>query len=92
MSIARHGDRLQVCCDTCPASYPNKYTVEDFSVMIADAKTAGWIIRKAAPRRPDKDTSDLFGTAPHVAGSTAEKLFTHTCSSCGTAKREETLL
>lgn len=82
MSIVRHGDLLQVCCDTCPASYPNKYLAEDFGVMIADAKTAGWIIRKITPKRPDKDTSDLFGTAPRVAGSKDEERFTHTCPGC----------
>lgn len=92
MSITRHGERLQVCCDTCPASYPNKYLAEDFGVMIADAKTAGWIIRKATPKRPDKDTSDLFGAAPHVADSKVEEPFTHTCPSCLSAKHEETLL
>lgn len=92
MSIARHAERLQVCCDTCPASYPNKYLAEDFGVMITDAKTAGWIIRKAAPMRPDKDTRDLFGTAPRIASGKAEDPFTHTCPSCLTVKREETLL
>lgn len=92
MSIARHGDRRQVCCDTCPASYPNKYAAEDFGVMIADAKTAGWLIRKAAPKRRDNDTTDLFGAAPRVAGSRAEDPFTHTCPNCLTVKREETLL
>lgn len=88
MSIARHGERLQICCDTCPASYPNKYSAEDFGVMIADAKTAGWIVRKAAPKRPDKDTRDLFGTAPRVAGGKADEPYTHTCPSCGSPNRD----
>ena len=92
MSIARHGDRQQVCCDTCPASYPNKYLAEDFGVMIADAKTAGWIIRKTAPKRPDKDTSDLFGTAPRIAGGKLEDPFTHTCPDCSAPQRTEGLL
>lgn len=91
MSIARHGDRLQVCCDTCPASYPNKYLAEDFGVMITDARTAGWIIRKAAPKRPDNDTSDLFGTAPRIAGVQGEELFTHTCPSCESSHHDRGL-
>lgn len=82
MSITRHGERLQVCCDTCPASYPNKYLAEDFGVMIADARTAGWIIRKAVPKRSDNDTTDLFGAAPRVAGRAVDEPYTHTCPSC----------
>lgn len=83
MSIVRHGARLQICCDSCPASYPNTYEAEDFGVMVADAKTAGWIIRKAAPKADDRDTSDLFGGAPRIAGKAArEEPFTHTCPAC----------
>lgn len=82
MSIARHDTRLQVCCDSCPASYPNTYAVEDFNVMVADAKTAGWIIRRAGPRRDDGDTSDLFGKPPRVAGARREEPYTHTCPAC----------
>lgn len=83
MSIARHGSRMQVCCDSCPASYPNAYEAEDFAVMIADAKTAGWIVRKAPPRGAGRDTSDLFGAAPRIAGKPARaEPFTHTCPAC----------
>lgn len=88
MSIARHGDRMQVCCDTCPTSYPNKYVAGDFGVMIADAKTAGWAIRRANPKSPDKDTSDLFGAAPRIAGGKAEEPYTHTCPSCAAPQRD----
>ena len=83
MTIARLGSRLQVCCDSCPASYPNTYLAEDFAVMVADAKTGGWIIRKAGPARADGDTSDLFGRPPRVAGKPArEEPYTHTCPEC----------
>lgn len=81
--IARHGSRMQVCCDACPASYPNTYEVENFSVMIADARAAGWVIRKAAPKGDARDTADLFGKAPRVAGKAArEEPYTHTCHAC----------
>ena len=83
MSIARVDGRMQVCCDTCPASYPNTYAAEDFSVMISDAKTAGWAIRKTGPERDDRDTSDLFGKPPRVAGKQQrQEPYTHTCPAC----------
>jgi hypothetical protein len=82
MTIARHDGRLQVCCDACPSSYPNTYAAEDFPVMIADAKAAGWIVRPAGPQRDSRDTSDLFGSAPRVAGRTPPDRFTHTCPAC----------
>lgn len=82
MSIARHGTRTQVCCDSCPASYPNTYAAEDFNVMIADARTAGWQIRKATPPRDERDTSDLFGSTPRIAGSAPQEPYTHTCPAC----------
>lgn len=83
MTIARHGARLQVCCDTCPASYPNTYEAEDFGVMVADAKAAGWVIRKAMPKAPARDTSDLFGAAPRIAGKPPrDEPYTHTCPAC----------
>lgn len=81
--IARHGSRMQVCCDACPASYPNTYEAEDFGVMVADAKAAGWVIRKATPKADTRDTADLFGSAPRVAGKSArDEPYTHTCPSC----------
>lgn len=82
MSIARANGRLQVCCDSCPASYPNTYLAEDFSVMIADAKVAGWVIRKAVPARDDSGTADLFGSAPRIAGAKPDEPYTHTCPDC----------
>lgn len=82
MSIARENGRLQVCCDSCPASYPNTYLAEDFSVMIADAKIAGWVIRKAVPAQDDGATSDLFGTRPRVIGRAAAEPYSHTCPDC----------
>lgn len=84
MTIARHETRLQICCDHCPASYPNTYEADDFRVMIADAKTAGWKIAKAAPARHSRDTSDLFGAPPRIAGkaSAEPEPYTHTCPDC----------
>lgn len=82
--IAREGNLTQVCCDSCPASYPNTYADEDFAVMIADARTAGWIIRKALPAG-GQDTSDLFGRPPKVAGTARPQPYTHTCPACASA-------
>jgi hypothetical protein len=83
MSIVRHGARLQVCCDSCPAAYPNTYEAEDFTVMVTDAKTAGWLIRKAKPKADGQDTFDLFGSAPRIAGKPArDEPYTHTCPNC----------
>lgn len=83
MSIARHGSRRQVICDSCGDNYPNTYEQEDWEVMVADAKAAGWIIRKAMPKARSRDTSDLFGAAPRIAGKPArEEPFTHTCPAC----------
>lgn len=82
MTIARHDARLQICCNTCPAAYPNTYAAEDFSVMVADAKAAGWIIRKAGAARDEADTSDLFGRPPRVAGGKPADPYTHTCPAC----------
>lgn len=84
MTIEHDEGRNQVCCDTCPASYPNTYADEDFAVMIADAKTAGWIIRKARPPKQDDGTSDLFGSAPKLArrAGDREQPYTHTCPDC----------
>jgi hypothetical protein len=94
MSIARHDGRLQVCCDTCPAAYPNTYAAEDFGVMIADARAAGWAIRKLAPQ-PRNDTSDLFGRPPRIAGNAGrQEPYSHACPVCiaATADRRGTLL
>lgn len=81
MSIARHEGRMQVCCDNCPASYPNTYIEQDFSVMVADAKAAGWTIRKMMPAR-DRDTSDLFKAPPRIAGRSRSEPFSHACPQC----------
>jgi len=85
MSIERHENRLQVCCDTCPASYPNTYAAEDFDVMISDARTAGWRISRAPIEASSKaDTADLFGSAARIAAKAGEhqQRFIHTCPSC----------
>lgn len=88
MSIARHDGRLQVCCDTCPAAYPNTYAADDFAVMTSDAKAAGWSIRKLT-LPPRRDTSDLFGAAPRIAGSAKRhEPYAHTCPDCAAAERD----
>lgn len=87
MSIARHNGRMQVCCDNCPASYPNTYVQADFAVMVADAKAAGWTIRKVIPADA-RDTSDLFGSAPRIAGTRADP-FTHICPDCSGGNEPE---
>lgn len=82
--IARESGRMQLCCDSCPASYPNTYAAEDFDVMVSDARAAGWAIRKA-PVDPGRgrDTSDLFGTAPRLARpEPRQQTYTHTCPAC----------
>lgn len=81
MSIARLDGRMQVCCDNCPASYPNTYAEDDFSVMIADAKGAGWTIRRAMPSH-DRNTTDLFKAPPRIAGGKREDPYTHACPNC----------
>lgn len=81
MTISRHNNLNQVCCDTCPASYPNTYADEDWGVMISDAKTAGWIIRPVKPAS-GRDTSDLFGKPPRVAGASNSERWSHTCPAC----------
>ncbi|MDZ5697816.1 hypothetical protein [Chelativorans sp. M5D2P16] len=90
--IERHEAKNQVCCDTCPACYPNTYADEDFAVMIADAKTAGWVIRKlkADPNR-DPDTAELFGAEPRLARKDDEcaQPYTHTCPDCAARQKVE---
>jgi len=89
MSIARHDGRLQVCCDTCPAAYPNTYATDDFGVMISDAKTAGWSIRKLA-LPPQRDTSGLFGRPPRIAGNAMrQEPYAHTCPDCHAAAEDQ---
>lgn len=82
MSIARLDGRQQLCCDTCPASFPSTFADEDFREMIAEAKVAGWQIRKA-DLPPERDTTSLFGRTPRIAGPRKRpEPYTHTCPSC----------
>lgn len=82
--IERHEGRQQIVCDTCPASFPETYADADFAIMVADVKAAGWSIRKALPEAAPRDTADLFGKAPHVAGKAEPQPYTHTCPACRT--------
>lgn len=78
--IERDGNHLQIVCDTCPASFPSA-RVEDFRAMIADAKAAGWVITQARPA-DDRDTAELFGAAPRIAGNAKKQPYTHSCPDC----------
>lgn len=86
--IERSDNLNQICCDTCPTSYPNTYADADFGAMISDAKAAGWLVRPARLDADRRDTSDLFGTAPRVAGNAKPQRFTHTCPTCRQGKAE----
>lgn len=96
MSITRHEGRMQVNCDHCPAAYPHAYAEEDFAVMIADAKAAGWQVRKlpaaAAATARDRDTTDLFGAPPRIAGAKTREPYTHACPACAEVMRKGSLL
>jgi hypothetical protein len=78
--IEREENRQQIVCDTCPKALP-PYPAEDFRAMIADAKAAGWVITQARPAN-DRDTRELFGSAPRIAGNTKAQPYTHTCPDC----------
>ncbi len=83
MTIETHDGRTQVTCNHCPASYPNTYARDDFDVMIADARTAGWRIVKAKVDPVNGEgTVDLFGTAPKLAVRKPKQGFVHTCPNC----------
>lgn len=82
--IEQHEGRIQICCDTCPASMPEAFLVDSFREMVEAAKKAGWLVRPVKPRPAEEDTATLFGRAPRVAGKPQPK-FTHTCPAC--AKR-----
>lgn len=94
MTIERHEGEAQVCCDHCPASYPNTYQLEDWQVMIADAKAAGWSIRPVRPT-DRAGTQDLFAPpatrAPRSVRPGRENRdpepFTHACPDCAAATR-----
>lgn len=88
MTIEHHEGRCQVCCDRCPGAYPNAYAREDFDVMIADARTAGWKIVKARVDPGEgEDTDDLFAGrqptgAPRIAGRRPRQGYLHICPDC----------
>lgn len=89
MSITERENRLQVCCDACPACHPNSYAHADFAVMIADTKAAGLKIRRIpADIASDHDTRELFDAPPSVAGATKRVPYS-TCPSCTAAAGEK---
>ncbi|WP_025031435.1 hypothetical protein [Nitratireductor aquibiodomus] len=83
MTIETHDGRTQVACDHCPASYPNTYAREDFDVMIADARTAGWRIVKAkVDPASGEGTAELFGASQSIAGRKPKQGYLHICPAC----------
>lgn len=84
MTIERADNRSLICCDRCPASYPNTYADEDFNVMIADIRTAGWRVVKAKIDSAEGEgTAELFGAAPRAAGNTSDRQpYIHICPAC----------
>ncbi|MDR7220323.1 hypothetical protein [Aminobacter aminovorans] len=80
--IERHEGRQQIVCDTCPASFAHTYADADFRIMIDDAKAKGWRISQAKTEANPRDTSDLFGKAPTVAGKAKVQPYTHKCPAC----------
>lgn len=84
--IERVDGRSQVCCDTCPASFPATYADEDFAAMVADAKAVGWLVRPARPKADARDTTDLFGSPPRIAGGAKPQPYTHTCPDCASGR------
>lgn len=79
--IEQHEGRIQMCCDTCPASHAETFPADAFREMVEEAKKADWLVRPVKPKPADEDTATLFGRAPRVAGKPQQK-FTHTCPSC----------
>lgn len=86
MTVLHHEGQVELCCDHCPAVWPHIHAEEDFRVMIADAKAAGWRIRKidaAAAALRDSETADLFGGQGRCEEKAEHQSFTHECPSCG---------
>ncbi len=90
MTIETHDRRTQVTCDHCPASYPNTYARDDFDVMIADARTAGWRIVKAKVDPANGEgTAELFGQVPRIAGAKPRRQpYLHICPNCQSLPEE----
>lgn len=47
MSIEKHAGLQQLVCD-CGISQPRSYQSDEFDVMVADARAAGWSIQRVA--------------------------------------------
>ena len=48
MSVEHHAGRRQLVCNGCDVAHPKTYERDEFDVMIADAKAAGWTIARVA--------------------------------------------
>ena len=90
MTIETHDGRTQVTCDHCPACYPNTSAREDFDVMIADARTAGWRIVKAkVDPASGEGTVELFGQIPQIAlAKLRRQPYLHVCPNCQSLPEE----
>ncbi len=80
--IVRSENLNQICCDFCPASFADVASDADFRDMVTAAKAAGWQVRPVKPKPGQRDTTDLFGATPRVAGKQADQPFTHACPAC----------
>lgn len=45
MTIERSASRIQISCDSCPAS-TDTYDADDFQIMMTDARAQGWTAAK----------------------------------------------
>lgn len=48
MTVEHHAGRIQLVCDACDTAQPTSYERDEWDVMIADAKAAGWSVARVA--------------------------------------------
>lgn len=48
MTIIRERGRQHIACDSCPAAQPRTYGIDDFDIMLADAREEGWKATRSA--------------------------------------------
>lgn len=48
MSVEHHAGRQQLVCNGCDTAHGKTYERDEFDVMLADAKAAGWTFAKVA--------------------------------------------
>jgi hypothetical protein len=42
MSLIRHEGQIELICDAGDEAWPETHAAEDFEILLADAKAAGW--------------------------------------------------